>query len=410
MQLLSLPVPGFDRNGNPRPPGPVTIPFTVPVAGTVTVTGPSDVTVRDTTGSVVAGPGTTVTFAGVQGVYLIESGGTTRGTITATVNPSVVTPTLFAPTGGDDGVAIASQLSALADRGGGVLKLTAGLFKVGTPIVWTDGSVQLEGSGSGTILQAVDAISSVLSIEVGGAGRGRFADFTVDGNGLATNPVYQSITSETSVGTIFERIQAKNASSGNYQWVNSGCEDCSYVGIVTPGDESDSKAIPPAMSLSVPDGALSIRGGTIFGEVNIEAQLIDVEGSTIGPFFVNNPNPNSAEQMLSLRGCYIYDGNHPCVDTGTNLCSITASGCVFVSQNNPQFANGNIPTDGNINLVGNTFVYTPGTSGTEVYAVQASGAGWLTLCGSTPIMGSATWNHFNGVGSPTTVVTNLAGP
>jgi len=139
MQLLSLPVPGSDRNGNPRPPGPVTVPFTVPVAGTVTVTGPSDVTVRDTTGSVVAGPGTSVTFTGTAGTVYVAAVDTGTGNVTITIaNPAVDTISVLDtgadPTGQTDST---TAIQAAINRAmpNGVVLFPTGSYLISSPLV-----------------------------------------------------------------------------------------------------------------------------------------------------------------------------------------------------------------------------------------------------------------------------------
>lgn len=304
---------------------------------------------------------------------------------------------------------VAAAYEAAHVSGGGRVYVGPGVWPVDN-LVWSDGDVELIGDGPSSVLRATKADAAVLNIQIPGAGRGRFADFTVDGNGLATNPVVQSITAETSVGTRFERIVAQNAASGNFQWSNTGCEDCTYLDCATPGDENDPSAIPPSMDLQIPDGACRIIGGELFGQVNLNAQLVDIGGTTLGPITIDNPNA-SAEQLLSLRGCYVYDSpSSNCIDTSTNLANIDASGCLFVSRSFTVFVNGNIPPGVSITLSANTYVYTPGTSGVTVYALEASGAGYLNLLGSNPVVGAAAWSHFNPVSSATTVVTNLAGP
>jgi len=139
MQLLSLPVPGFDRNGNPRPPGPITIPFSVPVAGTVTVTGPSDVTVRDTTGSVVAGPGTSVAFTGTAGTVYVAAVDTGTGNVTITItNPAVDTISVLDtgadPTGQTDST---TAIQAAINRAmpNGVVLFPTGSYLISSPLV-----------------------------------------------------------------------------------------------------------------------------------------------------------------------------------------------------------------------------------------------------------------------------------
>lgn len=312
------------------------------------------------------------------------------------------------PSGGDDLPAVTAALASLAGDGGGTVRLAPGTFRLSGPLVWDDGNVHLEGSGFGSVLQAADAMSSVLAVRVGDGGSGRFADLVVDGNGLATTGIDQSIPVETSVGTSFERVLARNAAAGGYQWTNVGCEDCSYTDCVTPGDESDAGSIPYAINISVPDGAVTIRGGRLFGRVNVLGQMVSFYGTILGPLVTNNTT-SAENQSVTLNGCYLYDSPvYNCVDTVTNLVNLNVVGTQLVSRSNSAFINGNIPADVELYLAGNQYVYVPGTAG-DVYAVQASGAGYVTLVNSVPLVGSATWNHFNPVAGATTVVTNLAG-
>lgn len=238
MQLLSLPVPGFDANGNPRPPGPVTIPFSVPVTGTVTVTGPSDVTVRDTTGSVVAGPGTTVAFYGVPGTYLIESGGATPGTITATVNVlpgTVLHPRDFGAAGdGADATAGLQAAINAASAVDGVVILDQAYMVNGTNLdpsgtyrysLVCPGSVALIFDGGSLKLldgSYVDDGKSLIIIDGEGPNTFRFHNLDLDGN--SANQSFANATSNTFFSGI--SLDRNSGSTNGAEIIFSGISRC----------------------------------------------------------------------------------------------------------------------------------------------------------------------------------------
>lgn len=306
---------------------------------------------------------------------------------------------------------VANAYAAASAAGGGVVFAGPGVWPC-DDLIWTDGKVHLQGAGDATILRATTSTAAVLNIQVGGSGRGRFSDFIADGAGLATNPILQTISVETSVGTRFERVQAMNsASATDFQWVNNGCEDCTYIDCSTPGNEGSPLSIPASMSLNIPNGACRIIGGELFGAVVLAAQLVSMYGTTAGPVAFNNPGAN-ASFSLRADGCYLYDGNAQgygggsAVGTGNNLGNITMSGCYVSSQDSGTIVNGNIPAGVNVNLIGNTFAFNPVAS---LFGLQASGGGGATFLGNTAVIPSgATYADFNAVGTSTTVVTKVS--
>lgn len=287
---------------------------------------------------------------------------------------------------------ITAAFNAAKAAGGGIVFLPEGTYLIDTAggLGWTTGKVALVGTGAGSVLKAgAAATAQVLKITVGSGGAGRFADFLVTADGIATHAIVQTAPAETSVQTTFERVAAQGAKS--YQWVNLHCEDCLYLHCVTPGNESTPGAVPRSFTWTIPDGACTVVGGVMFGTHSVNAQLLSYTGTTFGPILVDNATP-STEFSLHLAGCYIYDDSVAginCIDTNTNLCTITAIGCEFVAQDYTSFVNGNIPATASLRFLDCTWVQAAAT-GTTLTLVQASGAGALILDGGNVVVDGAT--------------------
>lgn len=306
----------------------------------------------------------------------------------------------------NDTNALYEAYNSALGNGGGIVFLPPGIYGT-TGFNWESGKVALVGVGPGSVLKAIAGASgSVLDIAVGGGGGGYFARFVVDANNLIQNGILQYIPSETSVGTRFEYVTVQNATS--YQWVNDGCEDCEYIGCVTPGDESaPNTSVPRSFQLNVPYGACRFVGGELFGRNDINAQLAEYVGVVAGPFTLSPTAPN--DSILSLEGCYVYDGGYDVglqqpIATAGNLGNVIAKGCVFIAFEQASFVNGNLLPGVNIDLQECTFVQgTP--SGSTLNIVTASGAGTVSVRGGNVLPNDATViNLFNNVGSASTVV------
>lgn len=309
-------------------------------------------------------------------------------------------------TGGRTAAAgITAAFDAAKAAGGGLVFLPEGVYLIDTAsgLEWTTGKVALVGTGAGSVLKAGSAATAqVLKVAVGGGGGGRFSDLLVTANGIATHAIVQTIPTETSVQTTFERVIAKGAKS--YQWVNLRCEDCLYVHCVTPGDEGTPATVPRSFTWDIPHGACTVVGGTLFGLNAVNAQLLSVQGATIGPFLIQNTTPSDA--VLELAGCYVYDGGvttQHCIGTNGTLATVTATGCVFVAQRQTIFVNGNIPATATLRFTACTWVQGAAT-GTTITLVSASGGGSLVLDGGNVVTDGATTVHaFAKVSTPTTV-------
>lgn len=300
---------------------------------------------------------------------------------------------------------VGAAYAAASAAGGGILFVPPGIWPL-NDLIWTDPRVELQGAGkTSTILQASQACASVLTIDIGPAGGGKFSDFTVDGNNLATNPIYQTITAETSVNTSFVRVLAKNAPAGQYQWVNDGCEDCTYIDCETPADETNPLQVPRSFSWNIPQGACSVLGCKFFGRNLVNAQLLTVEGGVAGPYYFS---AGTVRQVLALRGVYVYDGgvdNETCIDTSGVLSNVDAEACVFICNEAATIVNGSIPAGVTIQL--KNCSYVQGSQSDPFALVTASGAGSVVIEGGSVNSFSAgtTINAFDAVGGATTVFT-----
>lgn len=302
----------------------------------------------------------------------------------------------------NDTAAIQTAIDAAAPQKGTVF-LPAGTYLVNSPLTITSG-VTFIGVGDGSIIKAGANISAVLTISVGGDGRGVLRDFQVIGNSLAVNCINQSITSETSVGTRYVRVHCSGATS--YQFVNNQCEDVSYIDCSVDGNESNPASTPYALQINVPGGAIRIFGGEWFGKCDLAYQQISVHGAVIGPVCIENPG-TSNDTILHLAGCYIYDGGpnqESCIDTSNNLTNVILDGCYLVAQSQPHWINGNMP--GYVSIDARNCIWIHGSAGTAgtCALLQASGSGSFTVTGgSTSLLSGDTLALLNPVASAITI-------
>lgn len=299
----------------------------------------------------------------------------------------------------DDTTAIQEAITA-AEVSGGEVFFPPGTYKTNAGLTCSSGAISFRGSGTSSILKAG---SNNVPLTI--TGNANVRDIVFDGAGTAPNAAVQSVSVENSYPSLWENVTWQNATG--YQYVNSKCEDVVYVNCKTPGNESSPTTVPNAIQITVPNGACQIIGGSIFGTVDLTYQQFSVIGAAIGPLYIENAGA-SAESNLTLVGCYVYDGglsSYNCIDTGTNLTNITATGCYFAAQVVRNFVNGNIPAGVTISLTNCVFVWSPGTAGNN-YAVQASGAGSLIIEGYHYSVGSGIFSLFNAVSSATTRVTS----
>ena len=302
----------------------------------------------------------------------------------------------------NDTAAIQAAINA-AQTAHGTVFVDTGTYNVTAPLNITS-EISFVGTGDGSQLVATAAVAEVLNITVGGAGRGLFKDFRVNGNNLATNCVNQSITTETSVGTRYVRVRCSGATS--YQFVNDKCEDVSYTDCLVDGNESAPSTTPYALQVTVPGGAIRIIGGEWFGRCDLSYQQIGIFGAVIGPIFIENSNANN-DTVLYAAGCYMYDGgpiSNACIDTGTNLTNIVLDGCYMVAQSQLFWINGNIPAY--VSIEANNCIWVHGSAGTvgACSLLQASGSGTFSVTGgSTVLLSGDTLALFKPVASATTI-------
>jgi hypothetical protein len=305
---------------------------------------------------------------------------------------------------GNDAAAVTAAYNAALAAGGGVVSLPDQNLVINTAagIVWGSGLVQLRGLGSSSVLIAGPlCTTAVLTIAVGASGGGLFEDFVVDANAIAANAIVQSIVTETSVGTRFVRVQARNATS--FQWVNNKCEDCTYLDCFTPGNESIPLTVKRSMQFNIPSGMCRVLGGELYGRHDLNCQQMTYDGTVFGPVTMNG----SAASLLSLQGCYVYDGgidNNICVDTAGNLFNLEADGTVFIANVGVSFTNGNIAAG--VTLSYRNCQWVQGTAtGVTINLVHASGSGSVVVDGGTVTVNNAvTVNAFFNVGGATTFV------
>ena len=285
----------------------------------------------------------------------------------------------------DDASAIQNAINA-AEMSGGIVFVPAGTYMVKSVLsinnaTLSNKSIYLVGAGTSSILRAGTAISEILNINVHGGNYSLFADLYFDGNSLASNCVYESTPTETSVDNRWERCTFTGATA--YQIINNGCEDDTYLECI------------------VPYGNLSIIGGAYFGRCDFSYQLASVFSATIGPITISNANAINTE-VLTLNGCYIYDGSVDglhCIDTYDNLSHIIAEGCYFVAQvHNDAWISGNFTPPGiNVELRHCMFI-NGGQSHSNFSIAKASGAGSFTVVGgSTSLLAGDTVTLFNSI-------------
>lgn len=310
----------------------------------------------------------------------------------------------FAATGNGtatDASAIRNAYDAAAAAGGGIVFIPAGTYLIdrATGLAWGTGAIELVGAGSGSILKAgTNARSQVINITIDN-GFGRFADFVVDAASNAAHAIVQAIATETSVGTVFERVIAKGATG--FQWVNTGCEDCTYISCETPGDEAVTGTVAEAFTLQVPLGAVTMIGNRFFGQMNVNAQLLTIAGGVAGPIHFT---AGAANQNLVLDGVYVYDGgknNLQAISTAGDLSSITATGCTFISQSQGVCINGNIAAGAVIAL--RSCQWVESNLSTPYVLLKASGAGSFLLTGGYVNRHGIACKAFTKVGTPTTI-------
>ena len=307
----------------------------------------------------------------------------------------------------DDTKAMQNAIDAVGN--GDTLYIPNGVYAITQPLINPAGlnHINVTGQGSETILLATVTMTDIIAFT--NVSRSTFRNFYLNCNNYADHGINLTQSSETSTQNRLEHILGKLAK--NYLFYLDGEEDCILDQCINEGNESNGGLVTGAVRWIIPDGAGTIIGGALFGEVKVQAQMFMVAGATIGPLICDNPNAQQS-WMWQISGSYVYDSSSSnCIDTTTNLVNINLDGCYMVADFSQNFINGNILNNMSIYATNCQWIQGSENSNSALNILRASGSGNATFVGGNVVLtGKGTsCSVFSPVSSPSTQI-NIASP